>query len=131
MNKTSNIKAKISYFAPPYSKTSGLGGSHSFYRDASFHYALHLLCDICYGSFNEDSCKPYLMIPCGHPICHKCSVKLTNNTCPTCSKSITHKVVNWGLINCIKIKPNNDMTSKLKVKFNLTDYKTNLYCRNL
>jgi hypothetical protein len=105
MDKTSNVKAKISYFAPRQTKTSGLGGSHSFNRDSVFSYALHLLCDICYGLFDEEARKPYLIVPCGHPICLKCSSKLTSSKCPTCSKLIKQKIVNWGLLAYMKELP--------------------------
>jgi hypothetical protein len=44
------------------------------------------------------------MIPCGHPVCMKCSNKMSTNKCPTCRERITQKIINWGLLMYMKEK---------------------------
>ncbi len=79
--KKSNIQAKIRFFAPQPSQTSGLGGSalgistslstrpRTFKDKTRLNLSLHLLCDVCYKIFDENLSKPYIIVPCGHPIC--------------------------------------------------------------
>lgn len=112
MNISSNLKAKISFFGPPLSVTNNLGGSNLNNNDsATFNFALHLLCDICYRLFDNDCSKPYLIVPCGHPICMKC-LKLTKNKCPTCGTMQRSRIINWGLLNYMQALINDKQISQ-------------------
>lgn len=44
------------------------------------------------------------MVPCGHPVCKRCSNKMSTSKCPTCRARITQKVINWGLLMFMKEK---------------------------
>ena len=114
MNISSNLKAKISFFGPPLSVTNNLGGSNLNNNDsATLNFALHLLCDICYGLFDNDCSKPYLIVPCGHPICMKC-LKLTKNKCPTCGTMQRSRIINWGLLNYMQALIQNEQDTIIK-----------------
>lgn len=59
MYKTSSLKAKLTFFAPPKSDTSGLGGSSlNNNENSKYNFTLHLLCDVCYKLFDEEIRKP-------------------------------------------------------------------------
>lgn len=62
-------------------------------------------CQTCMSNFNHDKRRPFVLIPCTHTICVKCSAKLNEHVCPVCNETIIDRNPNWAIIDMI---PNSD-----------------------
>ena len=73
-------------------------------------------CPICIENYNNTTCIPVTLTPCGHGTCQTCldswngSGRSNSNTCPSCRQIITSSTINRTLLDIMdgELDSNND-----------------------